>query len=83
MVPKGFYIISNGDHYGGSKGKIIININDLTNSIHHKDSSRLNRCFGLDGMDGPNRTCINGHEIGTEFSDCWMAHAMVLEQTMQ
>jgi hypothetical protein len=33
---------------------------------------------GLDGMDGPNLVCVNGHEIGTEKSDCWMPHAAVL-----
>ena len=44
----------------------------------HPDSHRLAGCCGLDGMDGPNLVCPNGHEIGTEKSDCWMPHAAVL-----
>jgi hypothetical protein len=45
---------------------------------HHSELHRLAECCGLDGMDGPNFVCVNGHEIGTEMSDCWMPHAAIL-----
>jgi hypothetical protein len=28
-------------------------------------------CCGLDGMDGPNVSCVCGAVVGTEWSDCW------------
>jgi hypothetical protein len=30
-----------------------------------------NGCCGSDGMDGPNRACLCGAILGTEWSDCW------------
>jgi hypothetical protein len=30
-----------------------------------------NGCCGSDGMDGPNRGCVCGAVLGTEWSDCW------------
>ncbi|MEO7990215.1 MAG: hypothetical protein ABI663_11780 [Chryseolinea sp.] len=79
FIPMGQFLISNGDYYTGTKNKIIINIKDLKNSKNHTDLTRLNGCCGLDGTDGPNKQCLNGHEIGTEKSDCWMAHSIVLD----
>ena len=29
-------------------------------------------CCGIDGCDGVNTFCLNGHALGTERSDCWM-----------
>ena len=78
-IPAGFYIIEDGEYDHTSQGKIILNLNDLINSKHHSDTSRLNGCCGLDGLDGINTVCINNHEIGTESSDCWMAHYISLE----
>lgn len=77
-VPKGFYLIQEETYYELIKGSIIININDLINSIHHSDRGRLNGCCGLDGCDGMNRVCLHNHEIGTEYSDCWNYHKVVL-----
>jgi len=52
---------------------IVLNLKDTINTKHHSDQSRLNGCCGLDGL-GMNTLCANGHEIGTERSDCWMPH---------
>jgi hypothetical protein len=57
---------------------VIVNIADLVSIRRHPDFRRLNGCCGLDGCDGPNLVCTNGHEIGTEKSDCWTPHAAVL-----
>lgn len=78
-IPAGFYTVGDGKYDANSKGKIIININDMLNTKHHSNASRLNGCCGLDGLDGINTVCINEHELGTESSDCWMAHYISLE----
>ncbi|MGA1871719.1 MAG: hypothetical protein ACMUJM_24590 [bacterium] len=79
FLPEGVFFKSDGEYYTGSENKIIVNIKDLINSERHPDSSRLNGCCGLDGLDGINTICKNGHEIGTERSDCWMSHSVILE----
>jgi hypothetical protein len=79
FVQTGYYFISDGDFFKESKGKIIMNKMDLINTKNHFDNKRLNGCCGLDGLDGPNKLCNNGHEIGTEYSDCWMPHCMIFE----
>lgn len=79
FIQMGCYCISNGEFFRESKGKILINKRDLLNSKNHSDFKRLNGCCGLDGMDGLNKTCNNGHEIGTEYSDCWMPHCLIFE----
>lgn len=78
-IPEGFFIVGSQEEYPSKKGLIIINIKDLINSKHHSDESRLNGCCGQDGQDGMNRICVNNHEIGTENSDCWMAHFIGLD----
>ncbi|GAA4469004.1 hypothetical protein GCM10023189_55180 [Nibrella saemangeumensis] len=70
FIPKGYYVLSDGEYFTGSEGKLIINISDLLSCIYHPDASRLNGCCGLDGLDGVNKVCLNGHKIGTEKSDC-------------
>lgn len=77
-IPRGFYLIQEETAYEIIKGSIIINIKDIINSNHHSDRSRLNGCCGLDGLDGMNGVCLNNHEIGTEFSDCWTFHYVIL-----
>jgi len=77
-IPRGFYLIQEETAYEIFKGSIIINSKDLINSNHHSDSSRLNGCCGLDGCVGMNRVCLQDHEIGTEYSDCWRFHKVVL-----
>lgn len=80
FIQKGYYVISSAEYFTDSEGKLIINIFDLLNCIDHPDASRLNGCCGLDGLNGINKVCINGHEIGTEKSDCWIANAFIFEK---
>ncbi len=78
LVPQGSYFISQGKFEPEKDGDFLVNLKDLQNTKHHTDLRRLNGCCGLDGLDGPNLLCENGHEIGTERSDCWLAHHAVL-----
>ena len=78
-VPRGCFITSNGNNHPGTEGQPIVNLEDLRSSKHHNDQGRLNGCCGLDGCDGFNTMCINGHEIGTECSDCWMPHCFYFD----
>jgi hypothetical protein len=73
-LSRGFFRISTlvGDLVPG--GEFILNLGDLTNTKRHPDSRRSSGCCGCDGCDGMNLVCLNGHEIGTECSDCWMPH---------
>jgi hypothetical protein len=80
-IPVGYYYASKGEVYTDSNGQILVNLGDLVNVKNHTDPSRLNGCCGLDGTDGLNKTCGNGHEVGTEHSDCWMPWAMAFEPT--
>ena len=79
LVPKGFYFVGNDQFYSGAEGKYLINPANLINAKNHNDKIRTNGCCGLDGLDGLNKICINGHELGTEKSDCWMPHAVIFE----
>jgi hypothetical protein len=80
FIQEGFYTISDGAFFTGSEDRVIINIADLTNATNHTNRSRLNGCCGLDGGDGPNKLCANGHEVATEYSDCWMPHAILFDK---
>jgi hypothetical protein len=77
-VPQGYFATSDDDYWTGSAGNPLVNLADLVGTQHHQDSHRHNGCSGRDGLDGPNLVCERGHEIGTEKSDCRMAHAAVL-----
>jgi len=41
---------------------------------NHKDMGRFTGCCGSSGLDGMNKTCLNGHEVATEVSDCCTPH---------
>lgn len=41
---------------------------------NHKDLMRFAGCCGSSGLDGMNKTCVNGHEVATEVSDCCTPH---------
>jgi hypothetical protein len=74
-LPQGFYRIATAeDDVIWREGEFILNLQDLTNTARHPDYRRANGCCGCDGLDGMNIVCLNGHEIGTECSDCWMPH---------
>lgn len=77
-IPEGFFALSDDDYWTGSAGCPLVNLADLVGTQHHPDSRRNSGCCGRDGCDGPNLVCGRGHEVGTEKSDCWMAHAAVL-----
>jgi len=80
-LPTGYFAISDGEYYTGTEGQVLLNLTDLRNTKRHPDPHRLNGCCGLDGCNGSNRVCMNGHEIGTERSDCWLAHAIHIKPT--
>ena len=80
-VPQGTYFVSLGKFEPEEAGDYLVNLKDLQNTKRHSDVRRLNGCCGLDGCDGPNLLCENGHEIGTERSDCWHAHHAVLSHS--
>ena len=40
----------------------------------HPETWRFQGCCGSSGSSGLNKLCSNGHEIATEFSDCYMPH---------
>lgn len=41
---------------------------------NHPDPVKFQGCCGSSGIDGLNKLCNNGHEVATEFSDCYMPH---------
>jgi hypothetical protein len=81
-VPEGFFALSDDDYWTGSAGCPLINLGNLVGTRNHPDPRRNSGCCGRDGTDGPNLLCERGHEIRTEKSDCWMAHAAVLLATV-
>lgn len=55
-----------------------INLADISACVSRtKNAMRLSGCCGLDGLDGPNRVCRCGAEVGTEHSDCCTRHLFV------
>jgi hypothetical protein len=78
-IPQGYYCLSDGEYYTGSDGQIIVNLRDVVNLKNHSDTARLNGCCGLDGCNGMNKLCKNGHEVATEKSDCWLAQAVLFD----
>jgi hypothetical protein len=75
-IPRGYFTISDGSFFRNTEGHLVVNLSDVVNTKHHPDHRRLNGCCGLDGLDGKNTVCDNGHEVGTERSDCWLPHAI-------
>jgi len=74
LVPAGYFVHSDGTVWNGTAGHYCVNLADLRNTGPHPDYRRRNGCCGMDGCNGPNAVCANGHEVGTECSDCWMPH---------
>jgi uncharacterized protein (TIGR02996 family) len=73
LIPSGFCWQATGDIVN-IQSHYCVNLDDLTNTKHHSDTRRLTGCCGPSGLDGLNIVCNNGHEVGTECSDCWMPH---------
>jgi len=78
LLPQGAYRVSPGEFVPERPGDFLVHLADLQNTKRHSDLHRLNGCCGLDGLDGYNLLCANGHEVGTERSDCWLPHHAVL-----
>jgi hypothetical protein len=77
-VPEGFFATLSSENWAVAGATVVVNLRDLVGTKAHPDFRRRNGCCGQDGLDGPNLVCVNGHEIGTEKSDCWMPHAVAL-----
>ena len=73
LVPAGYCWESDGTA-GAGTGHYCVNLADVRNVRPHPDPRRRNGCCGMDGCDGVNTVCGGGHPVGTECSDCWMAH---------
>lgn len=78
-VPTGTYATNPEDNWTGMEGWYVVNLADAIDTQRHPDIGRLNGCCGLDGLDGRNTVCANGHEVGVEKSDCWMSHCLLLD----
>lgn len=53
---------------------------DVTGTKYTGIRLRMSGCCGPSGADGPNLLCAGcGAEVGTESSDCWTVHEVVLE----
>lgn len=83
-LPIGYYLVAPAPdekrgYYTETTGQYLVNRKDVHNTKYHPNRGRLNGCCGLDGCNGKNLVCLNGHEVATERSDCWMAHSTVLD----
>lgn len=58
--------------------QLIISLKEGELANHH-DKKRFQGCCGSDGTNGLNKVCINGHEVATEFSDCYMPHYIAFD----
>jgi hypothetical protein len=74
LLPQGRYWVSDGKYAPEVAGDFLVNLKDLQNVQLLGGSG----CCGVDGLNGPNIVCLNGHEVGTERSDCWMPHHAVM-----
>lgn len=82
-VPKGFalmlegevleaYLKSRRNPPANKHPESWMNLDDVLATVTKVcDLTRLSGCCGLDGVDGPNRACACGAEVGTEQSDFW------------
>lgn len=62
-------------HDCSEAGAIASNPEDIVvDSLHSTGPD--NGCCGSDGLDGPNRACLCGAVVATQWSDCW-THAEV------
>jgi hypothetical protein len=76
MIAEGYFCVSDGEFFIGTEGQPIVAPNSARNIQNNTIGGRLNGCCGLDGTDGMNQVCINGHEVGMLRSDCWHPHCV-------
>lgn len=77
-IPLGTFGICTVDFRIQFKDEYLINLNNKIN-VQYSEYTSFG-CCGYDGLDGRNTLCINGHEVATECSDCWMPHALVFHK---
>lgn len=82
MLPPKMFFISKGTFSPEQVGDYLINVEDLLNTRLFEVAGRLNGCCGLDGLDGINHICQNGHEVATVRDDCWMPSHVILSSAM-
>lgn len=82
MLPSKTFFISKGQFSPEQVGDYLVNVDDLLNTRLCEVAGRLNGCCGLDGMDGINHICQNGHEVATVRDDCWMPSHVILSSAM-
>lgn len=80
LVPDGnLYRVEGGfDAWTARPGDWLVNKADLRNC---RDGGVRNGCCGVDGQDGLNIFCSQGHDVGTEVSDCWTPHFVLIDQS--
>lgn len=61
-----------------NKEELIVSIKENILKDHH-EQRRFQGCCGSDGGSGLNKLCANGHEVATEFSDCYMPHYIAID----
>ena len=60
-----------GRHENSPAGALAFNPVDVLAGQLRSIPERDHGCCGSDGGDGPNRRCLCGAVLGTEWSDCW------------
>jgi len=71
-----------GTYFHGRVGNYIAHGDDVLRVKLTIDTTRLNGCCGLDGLDGPNLQCDTcGVYVATKITDCWTSHCVVFEPT--
>ena len=81
LIPDGTIYVVDADFADWAQarpGDWLVNKADLQGCV---DGGVRNGCCGVDGQDGLNVLCSQGHDIGTEVSDCWTPHFVLLDQT--
>ena len=79
-IPEGHYwLVAAGQDFAG---QFAVPLADLVGVGYHADRRRLIGCCGPSGIDGPNRVCGCGREVGTERSDCIWPQAVYLDPSL-
>jgi hypothetical protein len=78
-LPPGFYRVSDGGYFTGSKGQVMVNVDVADSLVRHPDWRRTYGCCGSAGDEGPNLLCACGSEVATLKSDCWMPRVVLFE----
>ena len=80
-IPVGYFSVGTPAHNPREReiGHFILNNDDATGVSRTEDPDCTHGCCGLDGLDGPNVLCENGHEVGLKRSDCWTLHYVALD----